>query len=170
MKPRGRTAWLITWEGTESEHDGRCKVVAILPAKYGDESVLLSLRVLFYSESILTLCEKMAPIVSIHKDPFFKVAYRDVNKEYWYGYLGKDHLTARKVENLRCEESRKDCFETTLYWTERERFVPNPDCDPSGPMPPNPADLLKQDRPKRDEHYSYSIRASVRRKEEDQPV
>jgi hypothetical protein len=161
MKSKGRTAWLITWEGTESDRNGKCKVAAILPANYREETIILSLRVLFHSESVLTLCEKMVPIASIHKDPYFKIAYRDINPEYCYGHLGKRHLTARKVENLRCEESKTDSFATTLYWTERERFIQDPDWNPNGPMPVNPADSIKQVRCRRDEHYTYSIRTSV---------
>ena len=34
MKNKGRSAWLITWEGSESEYNGRCKIVAILPSQY----------------------------------------------------------------------------------------------------------------------------------------
>ncbi|MCI0351425.1 MAG: hypothetical protein L0Z53_18535, partial [Acidobacteriales bacterium] len=72
MKSKGKNAWLITWEGPESEYNGRCKVVAILPAQYGDRSVIFSLRVLFHSEYNYTLCEKMVPSASITKDPYFR--------------------------------------------------------------------------------------------------
>src|SRR6058998_3708937 len=113
MKSKGRTAWLITWDGSESEHNGRCKVVSILPASYGDETIFLLLRMLYHSESTLTLCEKMVPIASIHKDPYFKVGHRDINPEYYYGLLWKHYLIARKVENLRCEENENDDYETT---------------------------------------------------------
>jgi len=62
---------------------------------------------------------------------------------------------------LRCGENKRDNYETTLYWTERERFIVNPDLDPSGPMPSNPADLLKQIRGKRKKKYTYSIRLAI---------
>jgi hypothetical protein len=161
MKSKGKTAWLITWEGPESEHNGRCKIVAILPPQIGEENIIFSLRVLFHSEYNYTLGEKMVPKLSISKDPYFKVAYRDINPEFYYGHFAKHYLRARKVENLRCEESKKDCLENTLYWTELPKFIPNPKYGPAGPPLEHLDDALKEVIGEREAQYTYSIRPSI---------
>jgi hypothetical protein len=114
MKHKGRTAWLITWEGTEAEFNGRCKVVAVLPSQYGDGTIAMLLRVLYHSEANLTLGEKIISN-SKGKDPFFVQQYRDINPEMNYGHFGKDYLRARKVKNLRAEGNKRDMDEETLY-------------------------------------------------------
>lgn len=136
-------------------------MVAILPPMLGEESLMLSLRVLFHSEYNYTLCEKMVPRVSIYKDPFFNRPYRHVNSEFCYGHFPKEYLCARKVKDLHCEESKKDCFETTLYWMELPKYVLNPDVDPDGPLPHAPEDCLKQVHGGREVHYTYSLRPDV---------
>ena len=158
MKSKGKSAWLITWEGPESEQNGRCKVVAVLPAQHGVGTAIFSLRVLFCSECNYTLCEKLYPTCSIRKDPLFKEAYTGETPEYYYGHFPKQYLRARKVKNLRCEESKRDCFEGTLYWTELPKFIPNPNFDPNGPVPDNVADLSKQVMGEKEDHYTYSTR------------
>jgi hypothetical protein len=158
-KSKGRTAWLISWEGPEAEYNGRCKVVAILPATYGDGNVILSLRVLYHSDCNLTLGEKAVPIVSIYKDPYFRKAYRDRNSEFWYGVYPKHYLSARKVEKLWSEESKHDCFESTLHWTELPKFIPNPKYGSLGS--PDAPDSLIQVLPEREAQYTYSARARV---------
>jgi hypothetical protein len=85
MKSKGKTAWLITWEGPESEDHGRCKVVAILPPQRGRSNVGYLLPVLFASEYNYTLCEKMGCLSSSGKDPFFRETSRDINAELCYG-------------------------------------------------------------------------------------
>ena len=162
MKSKGKIAWLVTWEGPESEHNGRCKVVAILRPQLRKKSIASLLPVLFCSEyGYITLCEKLGLVTSIGKDQLFRVAYGNKNPEFLYGDVPKQYLSARKVENLRCEKSKKDCFETTLYWTESPKFIPNPDVDPNGPMPENPADLCKQVIGEREAQYTYSIREGM---------
>jgi len=89
-------------------------------------------------------------------------AYRDINPEHYYGQFPKIYLHARRVEDLRCEYNKNDDYETTLYWTELERFTINPDWNPNGPMPANLADLLKQVRGKRIKRYTYSIRSAIK--------
>lgn len=161
MKTRGRTAWLITWEGPESEHNGRCKVVTILRPQLKDGSVASLLPILFSAEYNYTLCEKMGFISSSGKDPFFKEAYRDINPELWYGHFPKHYLRARKVKDLRCEESKNDCFESTLYWTELPKFIPNPEIDFNGPLPDDIAKWTKQVVGEREVQYTYSIRTRI---------
>ena len=161
MKSKGKIAWLITWEGPESEHNGRCKVVVVLRPQLNESSIASLLAILFSSEYNYTLCEKMGFIASTGKDPYFKEAYRDVNPEFYYGHFPKHYLRARKVKNLRCEESKTDCLESTLCWTELPKFIPNPAWDPNGPMPANLADLSKEVIGEREVHYTNSIRSSV---------
>jgi hypothetical protein len=161
MKAKGKKAWLITWEGPESEYNGKCKVVAVLPPQLGEKSIASLLPVLFCAGYNFTLCEKMSFCVPNKKDPFFKQFYRDINPEFSYGLLPKNYLRARKVKNLRCDESKKDCLEDTLYWTELPKFIPNPDFDPNGPTPENLADLTKQVIGEREVQYTYSIRSNI---------
>jgi hypothetical protein len=170
MKSKGRTAWLVTWEGPDIEFIGRCKVVAILPPQLGEKSIATLLPVLFRSESNYTLCEKMDSCIPMKKDPMLRQYYRDINPELEYGLPPKEYLCARKVKNLRCEENRSDDFESILYWTELPKFIPNPKLDPDSPLPDNPADWTKQVIGERDAQYTYSIRPSIeehkRRREE----
>ncbi len=165
MKTKGKSAWLITWEGPESEGNGRCKVVAVLPPQFGEKGITSMLPFLYCSEYNFTLCEKMGFSISNKKDPFFKQAYRNINPEFWYGHFPKEYLCARKVKNLRCEESKKDCFESTLYWTELPKYIFNPQIDPNGPLPNNLADLTKQVIGERDVAYTYSIRTNIEEKQ-----
>lgn len=161
MKNRGKIAWLITWDGSESEFNGRCKVVAVLPPRMGDKNIISLLPTLFCSEYNFTLCDKMGFCIPNKKDPFFKQPYRQKNPEFLYGHPPKEYLCARKVKNLRCEESKKDYFESTLYWTELPKFISNPDFDPNGPMPENLADLTKQVHGEIEAQYTYSIRSNI---------
>ena len=165
MKSKGRTAWLITWEGPESEHYGKCKIVTILRPQLHDKNIASLLPILFSSEYNYTLCEKVGCMFSSVRDPFFKKAYRDINPELWYGHFPKHYLRARKVKDLRCEESKKDCLESTLYWTELPKFIPNPDFDPNGPMPAHLADLTRRVVGEREAQYTYSIRPSIEAEE-----
>jgi hypothetical protein len=161
VKTKGKTAWLVTWEGPEAEYIGRCKVVAVLPPQLGEKSVKLLLPFLYCSEHNYTLCEKMSFCVPTKKDPLFRQYYRDVNPELLYGLPPKIYLCARKVKGLLCEESKKDCLESTLYWMELPKFIPNPKFDPNGPMPENLADLTKQCVGEREAQYIYSIRPRI---------
>jgi hypothetical protein len=161
MNSKGKTALLITWEGPDSECNGRCKIVAILPPQSGEKGIRSVLRVLYCSEYRHTLCEKLGFIVPTKNDPFFVQTYHHMNPEYCYGLFPKEYLCARKVDGLRCEESNKDCFESTLYWTERERFIIRSNWKEDDPTPDNPADLLKQVRGKRWKSYTYSIRLAI---------
>lgn len=161
VKTKGKIAWVITWEGPGAACNGRCKVVAFIPPQFREKSIISMLPVLYCSEYNFTLCEKMGFCIPNKKDPFFKVAHRDINPEFCYGHWPNEYLCARKVKNLRCEESKRDCCECTLYWTELPKFVPNPEIAPNGPLPENLADLTKQVRGERNVTYTYSIRAIV---------
>jgi hypothetical protein len=163
MKAKGKSAWLITWEGPESEFNGRCKVVAVLPPLLGEQNIQLLLRTLFCSEYALTLGEKLCFGTARKKEMprYFKQLYRDINPAFSYGHFSKCYLHARQVKQLRCEESKKDCLEDTLYWTELPKFILNPDLDPNGPMPENLADLTKQVMGEREVQYTYSIRSNI---------
>jgi len=162
MKRKGKTAYLITWEGVEAEHNGRCKVVAILPPQHGETSFKFLLPILFRSEQGYTLCEKLCDGTDAcrTRDPMFRVAYRDINPEFHYG-THKDYLCARKVKNLRCEESKADWTECTLFWTELPKFIPNPEVDWEAPLPADLSVLTKQVAGEKDVQYSHSTRASM---------
>ena len=161
MKTKGKTAWLVTWEGPEAEYIGRCKVVAVLPPQFGERFVKSLLPFLYCSEYNYTLDEKLSFCIPQKKDPLFRQYYRDINPELLYGLPPKMYLCARKVRNLRCEESKRDDFENTLYWTELPKFIPNPNFDNDGPMPENLTDLTKQVLGEREAQYTYSIRSNV---------
>jgi hypothetical protein len=163
MKAKGKRAWLITWEGPESEYIGRCKVVAILPPLLGEQNIALLLRTLFCSEYPLTLCERLCFGTARKKDMprYFRQLYRDINPAFSYGHFSKCYLYARQVEQLRCEESKKDCFESTLYWTELPKYVPNPKYGPEGPMLENFDDALKEIIGEREVQYTHSIRSNI---------
>ena len=165
MKTKGRTAWLITWEGPESEYYGRCKVVTVLRPQFTANGIESLLPILFSSEYNYTLCEKMGCIASSGKDPFFMKDCRHVNPELLYGHIGKHYLRARKVKNLRCEESKRDCLESTLYWTELAKYKLNPGIDFDARTPDVSEKWVQQDVAEREAQYSYSIRASIEEKE-----
>jgi hypothetical protein len=161
MKSTGKKAWLITLEGSESDYYGRCKVVTILRPQLGTKNIAFLLPILFSSEYNYTLCEKMGFGSSSDRDPFFKEIYRDINPEICYGQLPKIYLRARQVKNLRCEENQTDCFESTLYWTELTKFIPNPKYGLEGPLLGEFDDALVKVIGERDVHYTYSIRPSI---------
>ena len=75
--------------------------------------------------------------------------------------MPKIYLSARKVKDLRCEESKGDCFESTLYWTELPKFIPNPDFNSDGPMPENLSELTRQIIGEREAQYTYSTRSII---------
>jgi hypothetical protein len=161
VNAKGKIAWLITWEGSESEHYGRCKVVTILRPQFGTKGIATLPPVLFSSEYNFTLCEKMGIATLNGREFFLKEAYRDVNPELWYGLIPKIYLRARRVKNLRCQENKKDCFENTLYWTELPKFIPNPQYGPEGPPLETSCDALKQVADEKEAQYTYSIRPSI---------
>ncbi len=161
MNSKGRNAWLITWEGPESECNGRCKIVAFLPPQFGERTVRIVLPALFCSEYNYTLCEKLAFGIQNRSSAGFTEWYRHINPAIDYGYVPNDYLRARKVKNLRCEISANDDSESTLYWTEFPKYVDNPDRDPTAPPPNCAADVVKQVIGEIDDHYTYSNRASI---------
>jgi hypothetical protein len=161
MKSKGRSAWLITWEGREAADNGRCKIVAVLPPQFGETGITDMLPVLWCSESNLTLEEKIGFGIRKGRDPLLRTAYQDINPEFWYGVYPKEYLCARKVKNLHCEESTRDDFEATLYWTELAKFIPNPEIGPDDPLPDNPSDRLKEVRGAKEVSYLYSIRPRI---------
>jgi hypothetical protein len=161
MKTKGKKAWLITWEGSEAEDNGKCKVVAVLPAGLKKKGIKPILRVLYSSEYNFTLCEKAGFSVGSKKDPFFTQVYTHKNAQYEYGCDSKEFLCARKVRTLRCEESKVDAYECTLYWTELPKYIFNPEIDPNGPLPDNQADWVKQVIGEREAQYTYSSHANA---------
>jgi hypothetical protein len=161
VKPKGRIAWLITWEGPESEHNGRCRIVTILRPQLGQDRVAALLPVLYSSEYHHTLDEKLGYISAKGRDPFFKQTYRDINPEFIYGCFPKNYLRARQVKNLRCNETRNNCFEHTLSWTELPKFIPNPKYGETGPPMELMHDDLKQVCGEVDRSYTYSIRPAI---------
>jgi hypothetical protein len=124
MSTKGRSAWLITWEGDDAKNLGRPKVVAVLSSQLGEANIALILRVLFCSEYPFTLCEKVGMGTARRRDmPNLLIkAHRDMNPGFYYGYFAHSYLYARRVKNLRCEESKKSAFECTLSWVEWPKY------------------------------------------------
>lgn len=139
-----KSVWLITWEGSDADEHGRCKIVAILPPQLGERNVALLLRTLFCSEYPLTLCEKVFFGTAKEKDMprFFKQVYKDINPAFSYGHWPNDYLCARRVKKLRCEESAESDFKCTLHWTELPKYVPV-QLDPLAPLPDDLSKLTK---------------------------
>lgn len=161
MKSKGRTAWLITWEGPEFEDMGRCKVVIILHHQHRGYSIAALMAVLYQAEYPHTLDEKLDYISKGGRGNFFREAYRDINPEYYHGVFPKIYLRARQVKNLRCEVSPKSVFESTLYWTELPKFIPNPKYGAEGPPMEKWDDACKQVTEEKECSYTYSTRPSV---------
>jgi hypothetical protein len=121
-----RTAWLITWESTPPdrlEAVDRCKIVAILSPSLGKKTIKTLLQILYCSESRLTLCEKLYRGLAKRKEAadLFREEYaNEINPMFIYGE--NPFLLARKVENLKCEESRDDKLKYTLFWIELPKF------------------------------------------------
>ena len=159
MKPKGKKAWLITWEGSESEYSGRCKIVAVLRPQVGQRWVEDLLPILYSSESNYSLNDKIefGPIAS--KSPFFRKAYADINVELWYGEFPKYFLCARQVADLRCEPSKTDCFENTIYWTELPRYRFK--AQRTQTEVDSPLDGLEQTLGEREFSYTYSNRRAI---------
>ncbi len=57
-------------------------------------------------------------------------------------------------------------LESTLFWTELPKFIPNPEVAFSGPLPNDPAKLLKKVIGEREVQYTYSIRRSIEEEKE----
>lgn len=133
--------------------------MTILRPQLGTRGIAALLPVLFSSEYNFTLCEKMGFAASSGTDAFFKEAYRDINPELWYGEFPKIYLRARRVKNLRCEESKKDCLESKLSWTELPKFIPNPKYGPEGST--SAPDALNEVVGESEAQYTYSIRPAI---------
>lgn len=157
MTTKGKRAWLITWEGDDAENNGRCKIVAVLSPYFHRHNITLLLRVLFCSEYRLTLSEKMAfGLANKNQMPRFLIhAYRDINPAFYYGHFAHEYLYARQVKNLRCDESKKDVAENTLYWTELPKYVPVA-LDPSAPLPDDLSELTKMVVGEKPQSYTYT--------------
>lgn len=158
MKPKGKSAWLITWEGPEANSLPRCKIVSILPPQLGTQAIKLLLRALFCSEYPLTLGEKLCfGMARKNEMPHFsRQFYKEINVELTYGHRPKLYLSARKVKNLRCEDSESDDFGGTLYWTELPKYV----------LAATDRDYElteKMVRPEKEHSYTYSSRLQTKR-------
>ncbi len=160
MKPKGKKAWLITWEGEHSEFNGRCKIVSILRPQIISETIKRILPILFSSDYNLTLGEKMSLLSSKGKDPWFREEYSTGNVQLGYGASSYEYLRARQVKNLRCMDNKKDSSEATLFWTELHKFILNTDYGLEGP-PIGEGPRLKQVCGEKDCSYTYSIRLGI---------
>ena len=156
MTNNGKSAWLITWEGPDADKLGRCRVVAILPSQLGEHNIELLLRTLFCSEYPLTLCEKLFFGTARKEDMprFFTQLYRDINPAFSYGHFPTDYLYARHVKQLRCEESKENVNECTLYWTEKPKYDPVL-LDPSASSPDDLSKLTKMIVGEKPQSYTY---------------
>lgn len=157
MTNKGKSAWLITWEGQEDVRLKRCKVVAILPPQIGEQNIALLLRTLFCSESPLTLYEKLYFGTATKKDMprFIRQVYKEKNPAFSYSDGSSDYLYARRVKQLRCEESKVNDNTCTLYWTELPKYVPVTR-DPSAPLPSDLSSQLKMIVGEVPKSYTYT--------------
>lgn len=158
MTNKGKSVWLITWEGPDADSFGRCKVVAILPPQIGEQNIALLLRTLFCSEYPLTLCGKLFFGTARKKDirRFFKQLYWDINPAFSYGHFASDYLYARRVKQLRCEESKENDNKGTLYWTELPKYV-SVARDPCAPLSDDLSNLTKMVVGEEPQSYTYTM-------------
>lgn len=121
---KGKSAWLITWEGKENEIPDRPKIIATLSPRLGEQNIKLILRVLFCSEYPFTLSEKLAMGTATRKEMpnLLKQGSSNGYSTFYYGYLWHSYLYARRVKKLACKESPKNLGECTLLWTELPRY------------------------------------------------
>ena len=162
MKQSGKDAWLITWEGSEAPFNGKCKIVAILPLRsfpleFGGRSIKRLLRALFYSHYDFTLREKIMPSTYIQRDHLCGSMYTAANPEYYYGFFGKQHLSARLVKHLWCEENKRSNLKETLHWTELAKFRWEVGWDGDG----DPSQHIEQVLSEKETSYTYDIRPAV---------
>jgi hypothetical protein len=157
MGNRGRSAWLITWEGSDTTARERCKVVAVLQPQLGEKSIRLLLHGLFCSEYPLTLCEKLffGTAKGDRTLNYFIELHRDINQAFAYGHYPKCYLYARRVKQLRCDESPENAWKCTLRWIELPKFA-HEFLDPAAPFPTELHQLIKMVRDETEETYTYA--------------
>lgn len=129
----------------------------MLPSQLGEQNIALLLRTLFCSEYPLTLCEKLffGTARSDDMPKFFTTLYRDINPAFAYGHFPKDYLYARRVKQLRCEESKDSVWKCTLHWMELPKYDPVP-LDPSAPLPDDLSKLTKMVTGEKPQSYTYT--------------
>lgn len=129
----------------------------MLPSQLGEQNIALLLRTLFCSEYPLTLCEKLCFGTASADDMarFFTELNRDINPAFAYGYFPKDYLYARRVKELRCEESNESVWACTLHWVELPKYIPAA-LDPSAPLPDDLSKLTKMVADEKPQSYTYT--------------
>jgi hypothetical protein len=146
MANKGKSAWLVTWEGPDAERFGRCKCGRNFCRRgLAKENIALLLRTLFCSEYPLTLCEKTLPRNVSPKrtcQAFSDDFTGNINQAFSNGHFPKDYLYAREVKELRCEVSKESVSKCTLCWIELAKYVPVT-LDPSAPLPARSSKLTK---------------------------
>ena len=155
MKSKGRKAWLITWEGDHSKGFGKCKIVAILSPSVGERNIKFLLPSLYGVECPYTLCEKMWFGIEPTGIRYLRQNYCDINSEFVYGDFHL-YLCARKVKDIRCVESTKDDFESTLFWTELPKYILKVNLDRLGIEPEKYEDRIKMVIGEIECQYTYS--------------
>lgn len=85
----------------------------------------------------------------------FTRLYRDINPAFCYGHFPKDYLYARKVKQLRCEESKESVWKSTLHWLELPKYVPVL-LDPSAPTPDDLSTLTTMIADEKPQSYTYT--------------
>ena len=122
-KPRGITAWLVTWEHMGDHAVPPCRIVAILSYRWSAERVREIVELL-YANSYFSPAERIAYAKNKSFNPY-PVEFERVHGIRFLGRMTCGHnpfLYARLVENLIAD---KDCDETQVTWDER----PGPDPD-----------------------------------------
>ena len=153
QKSKRKKGWIITWEGSEPRYRNGCKVIAVLPSRFGVEQIKTMLPYLFIAEYGFTLDELVYYGFEIHKCRMLKEEYKDINPSIACGFFPKSYLSARRVKNLKCEENPNNMFESTLYWTELPKYIPKLTDDAE-----NYLDSLKQVSDEKHDSYTYATR------------
>jgi len=141
-----KQAWLITWEGTESDVPRRCKIAAILSFRLNRGRIGAYLPIVFEShhpELLGMLLERRKKRLN-----YLREVSVHINPAWEYGTF-REYLFARQVRDLQCEE--RDGM-NVWSWTELPKYE-FPPCDEPGTGPLK--DSLKMIRPEMPETYTW---------------
>jgi hypothetical protein len=98
-KHKGYIKWLVTWEGYDFDPNSRCKIVTALPPQYSEHSIAKMLPFLL-SATYGGLLGDRIHYGTIRNTSIFKKPYRNYYVEMWFGWIPKEYLSARLVENF----------------------------------------------------------------------
>jgi hypothetical protein len=122
MKPKGKRAWLVTWEGKEAESLGRPKIVGVFQPRLSQRNITDMVAAMFFADYPFTLCEKVGFGTTRKKDlPRFLHEKRQ-NCGFYYGLFPKTYLYARPVKDLRCQCDKDNEKLCEVSWTELAEY------------------------------------------------